>query len=278
MVSSKVAHGGEEDQRVGRALAEGGHEVVGQASDKAHGVGEQDAAPIGKHDAPRGRVEGGEEHPVRQHIRAREQVQERGLARRRVPHQCGGGKREPLTGTALLATGLLHLIELFGQLPDALADLALIKVYLALTAATAHANAALLALELGVEKADARQGVGQLCQLDLKLALTGAGTLGEDIEDDLSAVGHTRLQDQLKVALLGGGELIVEDHDGRSQRRNLREELIRLSVSYQERRVGGALALVHPVHHRDPCGAGELRKLIETYLYGIHTVIGFHGH
>ena len=60
--------------------------------------------------------------------------------------------------------------------------------------------------------AQAGQPVAQQGQLHLGPALGGAGVLGEDVEDHRGAVDGRPAEDLLQVALLGRGELVVEDH------------------------------------------------------------------
>ena len=56
------------------------------------------------------------------------------------------------------------------------------------------------------------QEVVELGQLDLEPALAGARPPGEDVEDELGAVEGLAAHRVLEVALLGGRELVVEEH------------------------------------------------------------------
>jgi hypothetical protein len=55
------------------------------------------------------------------------------------------------------------------------------------------------------------QQVLQLGELHLRLALTGLGVLGEDVEDQRGAVDDLDLDDVLEGAPLAGDELAVAD-------------------------------------------------------------------
>ena len=66
------------------------------------------------------------------------------------------------------------------------------------------ADAAGLLAERLAPPAQARQAVAQLGQLDLGLALLGAGVLGEDVEDHGGAVDGRAPEDLLEVALCAG--------------------------------------------------------------------------
>ena len=58
---------------------------------------------------------------------------------------------------------------------------------------------------------EARQHVLELRQFHLQLALAGAGVAGKDVENQLRAVEHAAGQGGLKVAQLGGREIVVEE-------------------------------------------------------------------
>ena len=58
-----------------------------------------------------------------------------------------------------------------------------------------------------------RQVVLELRQLDLKLSLGAPRVLGEDVEDQLRPIDHTRLQSILERALLDRIELVVHEQD-----------------------------------------------------------------
>ena len=75
-----------------------------------------------------------------------------------------------------------------------------------------RADAAGLLAERGAPAAQAGQPVAQQRQLDLRLALGAARVLGEDVEDHGGAVDGRAPEELLEVAMLGGRELVVEDH------------------------------------------------------------------
>ena len=52
-----------------------------------------------------------------------------------------------------------------------------------------------------------------LGKFDLQLALVGARALGEDVEDESRAVNHPPVQALLQVALLGGTQPVIDEHD-----------------------------------------------------------------
>ena len=78
------------------------------------------------------------------------------------------------------------------------------------TAALATAGAA-FAVEVTPHPRHPRQGVLHASQLDLEAGLLGLGALGEDIEDHFLAVDHAHVGGLFPFALLGRGELVVDD-------------------------------------------------------------------
>ncbi len=50
-------------------------------------------------------------------------------------------------------------------------------------------------------------------QLDLQLAFTSPGAAGKDVENELRAVDDPAIERVLEVALLGGREVVVDDHE-----------------------------------------------------------------
>ena len=57
-----------------------------------------------------------------------------------------------------------------------------------------------------------REPVAAEGELHLRAAFLGVGVLGEDVEDHSRAVDGGPAEDLLQVALLGGRQLVVEDH------------------------------------------------------------------
>ena len=80
-------------------------------------------------------------------------------------------------------------------------------------AGTARADAAAQSRHFDAVSGQARQHVVQLGQFDLQLPFTRAGAAGEDIEDQLRAVENFAIEGAFDVALLGGGEFGIEEHE-----------------------------------------------------------------
>jgi len=89
-----------------------------------------------------------------------------------------------------------------------------------------------------------------LGQLYLEEPLAGASVLGKDIEDESRAVQDLDIEGLLQVALLGGGEFVIEYHGGKPQFVAPRGDLHDLAAADVSRRVRA----VQPLH----CAANDL--------------------
>ena len=105
-----------------------------------------------------------------------------------------------------------HAFQVVLDLLDAAGDAAAVGFQLGF-AGTAGADAAAQPRHLHAVAGEARQQVVQLRQFHLQAAFAGAGARGEDIEDELGAVDDLGIEGLFQVALLGGGQVVVEDDD-----------------------------------------------------------------
>src|SRR5262249_40409523 len=156
--------------------------------------------------------------------------------------------------------------ELAADLLDAMADHAAVGFELGL-AGTSGADAAAQALEMLPLAHEARQEVGELGQLDLQLALHGARTLGEDVEDERGAVDDLEAERAAEVALLHGRERIVGDHEIGALTLRGRLELVHLALAEVELRRGRLALLGDPAHHFRARRFGEAAQLVERFLH-----------
>ena len=111
-----------------------------------------------------------------------------------------------------------------------------------------------------------REVVLELRQLDLELALGAARVLGEDVEDQLRAVDHARLEQVLEPPLLARDELVVDEQRLGVRIRECTLQLVELSLADVRGRIG-----THPRLHerRDGIDArrpGQLADLGELLL------------
>ena len=136
----------------------------------------------------------------------------------------------------------------------------------ATTRAAATAGAAALAGQRLAPAAQAGQEVAQLGQLDLRLALLGAGVLGEDVEDQRGPVDDLDLELLLELAQLPGRELAVGDDGVGAGGLHGLAELGDLAGAHERARVGVLAALDEAVEDLGACGLGQAGQLHERRL------------
>ena len=250
---------------------EGVDELVGQLSDEADGVGEQVLAPLDLERA-RGGVEGVEQVVAHAHLRARQSVQQCGLARIRV---AGEGHRRQPRALALGAhhlAGALRVLQPAPQRADAIAGEPAVRLDLGLARApgadAAVHTAGAEPLEVRPQPAHAREVVLQLRQLHLELALGRRGVVGEDVEDDCGAVDHRRAECLLEVALLARQQLVVHGDHVRVGGPDRRLQLAQLALAEIAVRIGRRALLDHLPHHPDARGGEQLAEFLEVRLVG----------
>ncbi|MNV54963.1 hypothetical protein D3C71_1471790 [compost metagenome] len=73
----------------------------------------------------------------------------------------------------------------------------------------------------------------QLSQFDLQFAFVSARALGENVENQASAVQHPALENPLQIAFLTGREDVVEDHQIRLENLDLIAQLLDLATANQ---------------------------------------------
>jgi hypothetical protein len=97
---------------------------------------------------------------------------------------------------------------------DALSDHALVHLKLGLTS-TAHANTALLSVQVSPAALQAAAEMLQLRQFNLQFAFMGAGALGENVQNQAGPVEHATFQCTLEITFLAGGKAVIEEHQFR---------------------------------------------------------------
>ena len=207
---------------------EGFNELMGKFPDKADGVGEEQRALVGEIDLARRRVECREKGVLNQDIRPGESAQERRLPGICVSNDRRIGDRGPLAILALVGSVapdfgkvLLEAVHLASDLPLVLFELAL--------SFPLGADASTLLPKMAPSTGESRQRVGHARQIHLDLRLTGLCPSTEDIEDDLLTVDHGDLGEIFPVALLCGGEFVVEDDHVAMERTGILADLFGLA-------------------------------------------------
>ena len=189
---------------------EGFDQIVGEFADKTDGVRQQNVLVGGQTQAPRRRIEGGEQFILGQRGGPGEGVEQSRFAGIGVADDRGQRPEVALAARALGGALTADDLEFPGNAADAVLHPAAVGFQLRF-AVTAHADAALLPGQVTPKTGEPRQQMLELGQLDLQLAFAGSGALGEDIEDERGPVEHLAFEDSFQVAALGRGKLIVEN-------------------------------------------------------------------
>ena len=108
----------------------------------------------------------------------------------------------------------------------------------------------------------------QLRQFDLQLAFVRMRTLGEDIEDQASAVDHAPLQRAFKVALLHRRERMVDQYQVGTDRIGRCLHFRKLAAADQGGRVGAVDARGRQMQHLRAGGARQLGELLHHFVFG----------
>ena len=267
----------EQQIRVAQLLegrVEGGHQVGGQVADEAHRVGDDDFALARETQTARDRVEGREHLVFDVDVALGQGPQERALAGIRVADDREHRHRAP---AAFAPPSLALLGEPRG---------------LAFEACDAVAHAAAIALELRFARAaaadsageprerqvgalgEARHAVAQLGELDLELPVSRRGALREDVEDQLRPVDHAQLHPLGEIARLGGGHVLVEDHEVDVALEAADHQIGELAGADHRARIDGGARLGDHVDDGDPGGPGELAQLGDVHLEGRAVAAG----
>jgi len=114
---------------------------------------------------------------------------------------------------------------------------------------------------------EAREEIGELGQLDLKLALHRARALGEDVEDERGTVDDLEAERAAEVTLLHGRERVVGDHEIRALALRGCPELVHLALAEVELGRGRLALLSDPAHHFCARRFGEATELVERFLH-----------
>src|SRR5690606_21631027 len=104
-------------------------------------------------------------------------------------------------------------------------------------------------------------------ELHLEHGLPRAGTLAENVEDESSTVGHPRAEDTLQVALLAGGEIVVEYGQLVSENRPPISQFPSLALADKGGGVGMVAPLNDGVGHLEAGALCKARQLVQRFLH-----------
>src|ERR1039457_7193623 len=167
-----------------------------------------------------------------------------------------------------------HDFEVTRDVGNAILHPAAVGFQLRFTFTAAHADAALLPRQVAPETRQARQQMLELSQLDLELALAGAGALGENVENERGAVEDLAIEGPLQIATLGRGKLVIKD-DGIDIRLVANPgEFLRLAFADVGGRARRGQLLDAVADDFAARGGGQLRKLLQR-IAQVATLPGF---
>ena len=192
--------------------AEGLDQSGGQVAHKAYGVAQQDAATGGQLEGANGGIEGGEKSGVGEHAGRAQAVEQSGLSGIGVASQGNHRNRNRGAPVAMQSAGGADFFQVGFQFAYAGFNAAAIGFQFGFAGATCS-DAAAEPGERSALAVKARQTVFQLGQFHLQAAFGGAGTAGENIEDELRAIDDPHATEALEVSLLSGGKFVVDDDD-----------------------------------------------------------------
>ena len=113
---------------------------------------------------------------------------------------------------------------------------------------------------------EAGEEILELGEFDLQSALAGAGSGGENVENQLAAVDDLAVGDFFEIPALRGRKLIVENHGGRLFFSGGFGDFLGLAFADVERRGGFVQPLDHSLHDLRPGGVGEQAEFLERVL------------
>ncbi len=148
---------------------------------------------------------------------------------------------------------------------DSQVDLAAIGLELRLTGSAGSDTSAQLRHGLAAT-GEPRELILKLRQLDLQLALAGAGMTGKDVQDELRPVDDPARQLRLKVPQLRWCQIVIEEYEIGVGRRDDAFNLLQLALPYEGSGIGTRAPLNQGRSHLGTGAAGELLKLLERGL------------
>ncbi len=104
-----------------------------------------------------------------------------------------------------------HLLELFANIVDALADDAAVGLDLSFAGTAEKAEAATLPLQMRPRANQAALLIGEMGELDLQAPFPRPRAPTEDLEDQSGTVEHFRAPGGFQIALLHRRELVIDD-------------------------------------------------------------------
>ena len=251
---------------------EGLHQLMGQLADKAHCVGDHHVQGVADGQEAGSGVQGIKQAVVGGDSGPGDGIEQRGLAGVGVAHDGHHGDLVFHAALTLSTPDPAHLLQLRLELVDLAVDMAAVRLQLGLAGALGAdgplAAGTGLALQMGPHADQPGQQILILGQLHLQAALTGAGPLGEDVQDQAAAVQHLHAGHLRQHPQLGGRQVVVENHHGGVFLLDHAADLLHLALADKAVRVRLVPALQDGAHSLTPGGIHQGGKLRQALLVG----------
>lgn len=165
-----------------------------------------------------------------------ERIKQCGFTCIRITYQGDGQKLAFVPVGAVQGALRAHTLDPILQFSNPPADPAAIR-FKFLFAGAACPDASAESREKHAVTGEARKEIIQLGQLDLQLSFAASRPPGENIENQLGTVDHFQVEYFFEVAKLGGGQIIVKDHQIGPRAMGQAANLLGLPASYQGCRI-----------------------------------------
>ena len=209
-------------------------------------------------------VQGGKQLVGGIHLGIGQTVEQRRLAGIGIPHQRDGGHFRPSPGPPTLVALAPHFLQPGQNRLDTHPEQTPVGLQLGFAGPT-QPDTALLSLEVSPAADQARAHVLQLRELHLQLALMGAGTLGEDVEDQPGTIQHAAFELPLQIALLTGAQRVIENHQLRLVQLHLVQHFPDLAGPYEGARIRYVAAAHNKRDRITPCQQDQFLELAGVF-------------
>ncbi len=231
-------------------------DLVRQVADETDGVSEGEGPTVGERGPSHRRVQRGEQRILDEYARARQAVEQRGLAGVGVAGDRDRGNPAALARRPFRRPDRLHVGELAAEPGHARAQPSPVSFDLRFARAPGPDPTAGPRHRL-TPATQPRQHVLQLGKLDLRLAFPGCRVLGENVQDQRGPVDDLDLDDVLQLAQLAGSQFTVADNGVGADGGNDLAQFPCLAGTDVRGRVGGVASLDECVQDDR---AGRVRK------------------
>ncbi len=246
---------------------------MGQLSDKPHGIGKEDFAPVLHFVAPGGGVQGVKQPVVGMNACAGQRVEQGGFPRVGISNQSNEGRFPLASFPALGGSGLLDVFNLLFQPGDALADMPAVGFQLGFARASGANGAAAAARRLpdqvGPHPGKPRQQILILRQLHLQLALSGFGSVRKNIQNQAVSIHHPAFHNIFQSSGLRGGNFVVKYQQLQLVLPHKLGDLLGLALADKGMGVWGVSILCGGKNTLAACGFQQLLQLRHGIRVGI---------